>query len=56
MVEIIVGSSILALVALWTVLVARGWGTPPLVERVAASYRHQKTENPDWWPGFGPGF
>jgi len=40
---------ILGLIVLWVIVVARH--EAPRSERLAASYRHQKYENPDWVPG-----
>jgi len=49
MVGVIVALSLLALVVLWLVVVARPQRRDP--DRQSASYRDQKTENPDYYPG-----
>jgi len=37
-------------VVVWLVMAYR---EPPLKRRVSADYRHQHTENPDYFPGHG---
>ena len=53
MIGLIVGISVLALIVFWLVVVSRP--KPQARARQAASYRHQHTENPDWFPGHGGG-